>query len=702
MLDERQIEASFASNGWRVIAERIHQGLGVSVSVLDESMSRTLATGPRGISCDSAATAGGLSSGDCVDLDAAPPVEAGVALAECRDGLPCVMAPVVVDGTVRAHVMLSEFVASSAERKVLRERLVASGLDERDARAVVRGIPILSSRRATAAAQMIASQAEEFLGRLLREAHHEEVVREMAALSSASRDFDSTLLDPSDLRAAIVEHAGSVSSAVSSALLVSTDAGVLEVAAAQGSLAESIGRRVFVAGGPLAPHLAQERASRITREEWGLGGSDQGHALLIAPARWEERIEGAIVLDFVDVDDLPSQSETKLLEALATRAAVALYNSARQRLASHRSREIAYVEEKARALHGSEDVEDLVAEAGRIASDAFHFDVGGVLVDAFGHELGSVVVRSEVSRDALMHVLAEAAGYQQSPDIAGVGLVLDGGEVVDSEGATGDWTVLARSLEVKGKTLGQLFAASRTQGRFTAGDARVMEALARHVSIALEKAAGHEAIRADLTRTITALSAMADAREQGAKGHSKRVMDYALAIGAEMSLGTRDLEVLRFAGLLHDVGKVGISEEILLKPAPLTEVEMDAVRRHAQVGASIVEQIGFLEVVSPAIMHHHERWDGNGYPAGLMRDEIPLLARILAVADSFEAMTSDRPYRSALTHPQARTEIETGSGTQFDPAVVEAFLEVLDRMQASGATGLWAEGLWDTEDVLPV
>jgi putative nucleotidyltransferase with HDIG domain len=174
-------------------------------------------------------------------------------------------------------------------------------------------------------------------------------------------------------------------------------------------------------------------------------------------------------------------------------------------------------------------------------------------------------------------------------------------------------------------------------------------------------------------------------------------MDYAMAIGEQMALAREDVEVLRFAGLLHDIGKVGLSEEILLKPSRLTEEEMEQVRRHAEIGASIVEQLDFLHSVTPVIRHHHERWDGQGYPRGLAGKDIPLLARILAVADAFDVMTSERPYRRRLSYADARRELEAGAGSQFDPAVVAALIETMDMRALAGGTGLLAEGRQDRD-----
>jgi putative nucleotidyltransferase with HDIG domain len=149
------------------------------------------------------------------------------------------------------------------------------------------------------------------------------------------------------------------------------------------------------------------------------------------------------------------------------------------------------------------------------------------------------------------------------------------------------------------------------------------------------------------------------------------------------------VEQLRFAGLLHDIGKSGIPEEILLKPSKLTPEELLRVQSHSEHGATIVDQIEFLKSLTPIILHHHERWDGTGYPHGLKGDAIPLPARILGVADAFDAMMTERPFAKRMSIAQARAELERSAGTQFDPLVVAALLEGLDRMALAGSTGLF-------------
>jgi putative nucleotidyltransferase with HDIG domain len=175
--------------------------------------------------------------------------------------------------------------------------------------------------------------------------------------------------------------------------------------------------------------------------------------------------------------------------------------------------------------------------------------------------------------------------------------------------------------------------------------------------------------------TIEALAAAVEARDPYTHGHTQRVGQYAELLGKALGVSEAELSALRRASVLHDIGKIGIEDMILRKQARLDPEEELRMQRHPLIGVEMLHDIDFLEPVLPLIRSHHERWDGNGYPDQLAADEIPLGARVLAVADALDAMTSDRPYRPARTFEYAKSEILKGSGTHFDPEVVTAFIK---------------------------
>jgi putative nucleotidyltransferase with HDIG domain len=173
---------------------------------------------------------------------------------------------------------------------------------------------------------------------------------------------------------------------------------------------------------------------------------------------------------------------------------------------------------------------------------------------------------------------------------------------------------------------------------------------------------------------IESLNATVEAKDPDTAGHSLRVQRVALAIGEQLGLEGSRLDALRFGALFHDIGKIAIPDAILVKPAKLDYWEYARMKMHSAEGARIVGKLGRLRETVPIIRHHHERWDGKGYPDGLAAEEIPLEAAIVGLADSWDAMTTDRPYHRALTPDEALAEIRGGRATQFSPAVVDAFL----------------------------
>lgn len=213
---------------------------------------------------------------------------------------------------------------------------------------------------------------------------------------------------------------------------------------------------------------------------------------------------------------------------------------------------------------------------------------------------------------------------------------------------------------------------------FTLDDLRLLHVFGTHAAPAIENLRACQRIQTLNMEIITSYALAVEAKDIYTRGHSERVSAYAVRLGRRLGLSEKEQEILRTAGMLHDIGKIGIPDSILNKPESLNPEEFESMKRHPVVGRDILAKVSALKDVLPVVYHHHEWYDGRGYPDGLRQNEIPYLARIISVVDGYEALTSDRSYHEARTDSEARSILAKGSGIQWDPAVVKAWFEELD------------------------
>lgn len=331
-------------------------------------------------------------------------------------------------------------------------------------------------------------------------------------------------------------------------------------------------------------------------------------------------------------------------------------------------------------------------------------DLGEVLERALGH--AEQVCRAETSSiweldEERQELFFRVVRGQVAGDIRGlrvpigegiVGSVAQSGEaeLVNDVAADERWhgdptaafrtrALLAVPLLARGAVIGVLQLLNPVdRDRFTADDLRRMRQFAAILAPPLQNARLYAAQRRQFFNMVTALAETLEKRDPYTGGHVRRVVGYSLLLGAEMGLGREELRDLRLAATLHDIGKITTPDRILGKPSPLDQDEAEIMRRHAADGAAIVGHLANPWVLR-GVRSHHERMDGKGYPDGLQGSDIPLAPRIIAVADTFDAMTTSRPYRTGLPPERAAAEIYGGAGSQFCPEVVAAFRSLFER-----------------------
>jgi HD-GYP domain-containing protein (c-di-GMP phosphodiesterase class II) len=235
--------------------------------------------------------------------------------------------------------------------------------------------------------------------------------------------------------------------------------------------------------------------------------------------------------------------------------------------------------------------------------------------------------------------------------------------------------ILCVPIRAKGKVIGVLQAINKLKGQFTDRDLDTFTLFSGQVAIALDNARLYDELKETFFATSEALAEAIEKRDSYTGNHTKRVLHYSVATAKRLKLSEDELERLKLSAILHDVGKIGIDDAILRKQAPLDEAESAEMKKHPMLGAEILKRVPRLKDVIPGTLHHHERVDGTGYPNGFKGDEIPIAARIISVTDTYDAMTTSRPYRKGLKAEVALEELRRCTGTQFDAEVVIAFIE---------------------------
>ncbi len=394
----------------------------------------------------------------------------------------------------------------------------------------------------------------------------------------------------------------------------------------------------------------------------------QGRAIGVIDAESDEKYFG--------------DNDLELLSAFAEQAATALNNADMlSRLASSNEQLAANLEdikrmneelrEYSRRLGDSNDflekrIRELqtLYEAGKAITSSLDLDqtlraIMAMVNDIISISSGAIMLIDEETSELKERVRFDFPG--RNPD----------------EAAQGHGAEIDIPLTIGERTIGTFKFSSVSMAGISEEDRRILMTLASQAAIAIENARLFESTQNAYFDTISSLARAIEMRDPYTKGHSERVTAYAQRLAGYLGLPDKDTTIIQYAGLLHDIGKIGISDSILNKRSVLDDLDLGSIREHPLLGDAILSPLRFLQDAQAAVKHHHERWDGKGYPDGLAGPAIPLIARIIAIADAYDAMTTDRPYRAAMSGERALAEIEAGCGGQFDPELGAAFIKMM-------------------------
>ena len=399
-------------------------------------------------------------------------------------------------------------------------------------------------------------------------------------------------------------------------------------------------------------------------------------SLLAVPLRYGTRVVGVIVVSQLGLNQF-DEDDVRLLEVLAGHAAVAVENARLYESARREADSATALLEFGRELARFVDVEDIVRRVTTLSAEILDSPHTSLYLEANGE----LRLRAEHGHSAELAAELAARPYpidaldvDREPFVVGPS---DYEPLVGEAPVPGGRYALA-PFEVDGRA-GCLVALVEGE-EFGERELRLLGGVAQQAKLAIANASSYEGLERTFVTTVEALANALEANDEYTSKHARWITDLSLRVGRELGLDESTLKRLELGALLHDIGKIGIPSDVLSKPGRLTAEERRLVETHPELGERIIGPIDRLEDVRPIVRHCHERWDGKGYPDGVAGEDIPLESRIIFVCDAYHAMTTDRPYRRALSHREAVRRLAEGKGTQFDPNVVAVAIRVLEQV----------------------
>jgi diguanylate cyclase (GGDEF)-like protein len=403
-------------------------------------------------------------------------------------------------------------------------------------------------------------------------------------------------------------------------------------------------------------------------------------SLVAVPLRYGSRVAGVIVVSKLGLDQF-DEDEVRLLEVLAGHAAVAVENARLIDSARREAESATALLEFSRELATTFNLDEIINRVVELTSALLGSPRTSIWLE---DDDGWIVPRAlhghtPAERESVMGRRYEARRTTTLPT-GGEPFVLTAAEIAGlvDDALDPEASYLLAPLEVEGR-MGFIAAALPGEDAYGDRELRLFGGLAHQARLAITNASSYEGLERTFVSTVEALANALEANDEYTSTHARWISDLSLRVGSALGLGDAVLKRLELGALLHDIGKIGVPDSILSKPGRLNASERALVEMHPILGERIIAPIDRLQEVRCIVRHCHERWDGRGYPDGLAGEDIPLEARIILVCDAYHAMTTDRPYRRRLGHPEAVRRLREGSGSQFDPRIVDVCLAVLEK-----------------------
>jgi len=550
---------------------------------------------------------------------------------------------------------------------------------------------------------------------------------ELRALRDVSIAINESL-DPRQTLEQVLERATQLSGArKGSIMLLDDDGQALSIAVAHGLSDEVIsGTRVLlgegIAGDVASTGRPRNLAGGVKAAESVKTTASALSAAMCVPLQVGGRVIGVLnVSDRLAGGDFTAH-DLEFLIALGVQAAAAINNARLYDDVKSRAEALAALNEISQSLTASRDRDEVLHEVLDNALRLLRCHRGSLMLiqtdgegeDEYDPASPIIEMADETARERYLAIVVAqglpaeviestriALGQGPAGQVAATGqiAVFGQGEVTASS-ASESGASLSLPLKAKDQIIGVLNLAGHDGGEFEDDEVQLAMTLASQAATAIENAQLYDDLRDQFVHSIRVIANAIDARDPYTRGHSERVALYSRLMADELNLPEEEVQTIYYAGLLHDVGKIGVRDNILLKEGRLTDDEFTAMKNHPVKSAEIIYPVKQLRRILPGLRHHHERFSARGYPDGLHEDQIPLMARIIGVADTYDAMTSDRPYRKGLPRRVALEELAKNRGAQFDPQCVNAFLELVRRDEIGPIDGQGGGGAQDVETAL--